>query len=240
MMTTITSPTVDPPTDDSAAPRFWTLPIGLATAVAVVGLLSFLDSVIPPLGIPITLVAIFVLLRAAGEPWADLGLRRPASWPKTLGLAILCAAGLQALSTLVVLPLLRAIGAPLPDLGRFAALEGNLPMLLTFLVVSWTTAGFGEEVIWRGFVMGRLARLFGGERRAWIVALVATSVIFGLLHLYQGITGVVLTGVAGLFLGLLYLAGGRNLWLPILTHALTDTSSFLVLYFGWADKLLGG
>lgn len=238
-MTTSTSP-MPAPIDGPSEAGYWTSRTGLVTALVIVCALSFLDSVIPPLGIPITLVAIFFLLRGAGETWGELGLRRPASWPKTLALAIVCAAGLQGIATWVVMPVLRAAGAPMPDISRFAAIEGNLPMLLTFLVVSWTTAGFGEEVIWRGFVMGRLARLLGGEKRAWATAIAATAVIFGLLHLYQGITGVVLTGVAGLFFALLYLASGRNLWLPILTHALTDTSSFLVLYFGWADKLMGG
>ncbi len=230
----------DSPAPVAPAPRsFWHTPIGWVAAIALVIATSFLDTVIPPLGIPLALLVMWGLLRVVGEGWRDLGLRQPASWPRTLALAAVCAAALQAASFFVIIPALRAIGAPLPDLSRFAAMEGNLPMLLLFLTVSWTTAGFGEEAIWRGFVMGRVARLFGGARGAWIVALVATSVVFGLLHAYQGVTGMVLTGFAGLVLGVLYLGTGRNLWLPVLTHALADTMSFLALYFGWAEKLMG-
>ncbi len=225
-------PTLPPPAG------FWHTWTGWVAGIVLVAGTSFLDAVIPPLGIPLALLVIWALLRVAGEGWRDLGLRRPDSWPRTLGLAAVCAAALQATDHFVIAPVLQAAGAPLPDLSRLAALEGNLPMLLLFLTVSWTTAGFGEEAIWRGFVMARAARLFGGSRDptrgAWIAALLTTSVVFGLLHAYQGTTGMVLTGFAGLVFGLLYLASGRNLWLPVLTHALTDTLGVLVLYFGWA------
>ncbi len=217
---------------------FWHTPAGWLAAIALVAATGFLDAVVPPLGIPLALLVMWGLLRAAGEGWRDLGLRRPDSWPRTLALAAACAVALQAADTFVITPALRAAGLPLPDLSLFAAMEGNLPMLLLFLTVSWTTAGFGEEAIWRGFVMGRAARLFGGSRRGWAAALLSTSVVFGLLHAYQGPTGMVLTGVAGLVFGLLYLGSGRNLWLPILAHALTDTIGVLALYFGWAQELI--
>lgn len=224
---------------DAPAAGFWHSSIGGIVAIALVAATSFLDSVVPPLGIPFALLVIWCLLRLARERWRDLGLRRPPSWIRTLALAGLCAVSLEAVAFLVIVPVLRTIEVPLPDLSRFAGMEGNLPMLLLFLAVSWTTAGFGEEVIWRGFVMGRAARVFGGTRGAWIASLAVTCVVFGLLHAYQGPAGIALTGFAGLVFGVLFLANGRNLWLPIFTHALTDTFSFLALYFGWARHLMG-
>jgi len=57
-----------------------------------------------------------------------------------------------------------------------------------------------------------------------------SSVFFGLGHAYQGMAGVVLTTIAGIFFGLIYLVCGKNLWVPILVHGLYNTSAFLILF----------
>jgi len=38
--------------------------------------------------------------------------------------------------------------------------------------------------------------------------------------------------IAGLLLGALYLASGRNLMVPIVAHGITDTVDFLIIYSG--------
>jgi len=209
---------------------------GLLLAVALVagvqGLLFFFS---PIAGIPTALVAIFVLSRLAGWCWSDLGFRRPLNWVRLLSLAFVVAAALQLFAWLVILPLLERFGIPRPDLSAFAGIEGNLPTLLVFLAVSWTTAGFGEEIVWRGFLLPRLAQVLGGGRSAELVSLLLTSVAFGLLHAYQGVTGIVLTGFAGLMLGALFLVARRRLWLVILAHGFMDTIAFVLLFFGWID-----
>ncbi len=48
-----------------------------------------------------------------------------------------------------------------------------------------------------------------------------------------------MTGMAGLVLGGLYLACGRNLWPAIVAHGTTNTISFLVLYFGLMPTWVG-
>ena len=65
-----------------------------------------------------------------------------------------------------------------------------------------------------------------------MVALLITSVVFSLGHGYQGLSGVITTGLTGLFFGILYLACGRNLWVPILAHGALDTFGFLLIFFG--------
>lgn len=189
----------------------------------------------PILGIPAALLVVWVLSWSAGWGWADLGFRRPVSWTWTVVGALLFAAVMQLLSWKVLLPLLEWAGVELPDFSSFAAIRGNLPMLLMYLGVSWTTAGFGEEIIWRGFLLPRTARLLGESRAGWAAALLLTSVGFGFLHFYQGITGIVLTGVIGFFLGAIYLVAGKNLWPAILAHGAMDTIAFLLLYMGWFD-----
>jgi len=83
-----------------------------------------LASAFDPSGFPRT----GCVLRLAGDGWRTLGLGRPTvSWHRTVLLALVCAAVLQAASLFLVVPALRALDVAMPDLGRFAALEGNLP-----------------------------------------------------------------------------------------------------------------
>lgn len=76
-------------------------------------------------------------------------------------------------------------------------------------------AGVGEELLFRGVVQHGLTGLTGP-----VAGLAATALLFGLAH---AITPAyfVLTTIAGLYLGALYLATG-NLLLPILVHFLYD------------------
>jgi membrane protease YdiL (CAAX protease family) len=81
------------------------------------------------------------------------------------------------------------------------------------------TAGVTEEVLYRLFLLNFLRWLWpGGGLRG---ALVLSAVAFGLVHLYQGVRGVVTTGIAGWLLGAFYL-GTRSLVLPMLVHTLVD------------------
>ena len=64
-------------------------------------------------------------------------------------------------------------------------LTGNIKMTLLFIALSWTLAAFGEELFWRGYLMTRVADIFGRARAAWIVSLVIVSGVFGLAHGYR-------------------------------------------------------
>lgn len=211
--------------------------VAILVAVVFVLMLNEIDRIAPPLGILIAVLFIWFVLRVSRAGWSDVGMRRPKNWITTIGIGIGVALFLQALAFFVLVPTMQRFGVQLPDMSRFESIHGNIPMLLMWLVVAWTTAGFGEEIIWRGFVMSRVARVLGDGKAAWVFSLILVSVLFGLLHLYQGTVGVVLTGVAGLVFGILYLASGRNLWAPIIAHGTTDTLAFLFIYTGLWERL---
>ena len=69
-------------------------------------------------------------------------------------------------------------GKPI-DLSQFAPIKGNVFLLVLFLVLVWTLAAFGEELVYRGYLMNRVAELAGGSSRAWTLSLVVVSVLFG-------------------------------------------------------------
>ena len=111
-------------------------------------------------------------------------------------------------------------------------LRGNVTALIFGLIVVWTLAAFGEELIFRGYLMNTLARILGNKKEGWIFACIINSILFGLGHTYQGISGVILLAIVGLLYALFYLGSGRNLWVPILMHGLYDTSAFIVIFLG--------
>lgn len=78
------------------------------------------------------------------------------------------------------------------------------------------TAGICEEVVFRGFMIWYL----GHWMPIWLAAIVA-AIAFGLAHWYQGVAGVLKTGITGLVMGLLYAGTGSLLW-PAILHAAID------------------
>ncbi len=91
------------------------------------------------------------------------------------------------------------------------------------------SAGICEEILYRGFLLSYLASA-PLPLPAW-GALAAASVLFGLAHLYQGLSGVLATSVLGLLLSLLFLWTG-SLALPMLLHTLIDLRAWLILRIG--------
>ncbi len=80
------------------------------------------------------------------------------------------------------------------------------------------SAGICEEIVFRGWLLATLHDIVGLTGTA---LLVAASVAFGLAHVYQKVTGVVATTIAGLLFCVLYVKTG-SLLLPILLHCLID------------------
>ncbi len=81
------------------------------------------------------------------------------------------------------------------------------------------TAGICEELLLRGFAIAYVRWLWPGAGRLWLI--VITSTAFGLVHLYQGPRGVVLTGLVGAYLAWLVLSTG-SLLPAMVIHALLD------------------
>ena len=174
----------------------------------------------------------WLALRLRRKGWRDVGLVRPVSWRNAVLAGVLAGAGIELLELFVTQPLLVKFTGKMPDLSLFYQLHGNARLLLLGLVLTWTVAAFGEEMVNRGYLMNRVADLGNGSRAMWAVSLVVVSAVFGWGHFYQGVTGQVENAIDGLLLGALYLACGRNLWAPIIAHGVTDTVDMLLLFLG--------
>ena len=88
------------------------------------------------------------------------------------------------------------------------------------------TAGVCEEILYRGFLIHYFRDL--PVSIGLIGALILSSCVFGLAHLYQGVVGIVQTTILGAIFGLIFIVTGRLL-LPMVLHALIDLRILLIL-----------
>jgi membrane protease YdiL (CAAX protease family) len=128
----------------------------------------------------------------------------------------------------MVLPLLAA--PPVNSAYRF--LEGNAAALPGMVITIVVSAGFGEEILYRGWMFERLGRLWGVKTAGRILTLAATSFLFAAAHLAdQGMPGAAQAMVTGAVFGAAYLATG-SLWLPMAMHIAFDLTAVAIIFLG--------
>jgi membrane protease YdiL (CAAX protease family) len=167
-----------------------------------------------------------------GVSWRDAGLSLPPRWRRVVLIGVAAGIAMWLLEFFVTMPLLHRVLGYWPDLTTFNDLVGSIELLVIYLALNWVLAAFGEEMVWRGYALPRVAQFCGSGTRAWIVALVVVNVAFGLAHLYQGPSGVIQATIGGVLLGILYIATGRNLVAPVLAHGIGNSIDFTVMYLG--------
>lgn len=205
-----------------------------AVEFAIVGLIFFLDwrHHIPFSKTPFLLLLAWVSMRMRGVRWRDIGFARYRSWRVTLALGVVGGVVAETFQLLVTQPLLARLTGKQPDLSDFRALTGNIKWTLIALALTWTLAAFGEELVWRGYLMNRIASLGNRSRLAWVCSLLLVNAVFGCAHSNQGLTGMVEESIAGALLGLMYLGTGCNLAVPIVAHGVQDTIDMVLIFFG--------
>jgi membrane protease YdiL (CAAX protease family) len=187
--------------------------------------------------VPLTLTVgllpvVWLLLRLGREPWSSIGFSLPASLPRAIAIGAAAGVAMELLAVFGTTPWISDLLGTEPDYSDLGFIQGNLEYLLIFLALNWTLAAFGEEICWRGFLMQRVARLFGGGSAAWTVSLLLVSALFGWVHSEQGISGAAQESLSGLLLGVLFLLTGRNLAVPIVAHGVSNTVAFVLIYLG--------
>ncbi len=158
-----------------------------------------------------------VLIR--GGTLADLGFRRPAHW----GIVPFQVAGVLlafvAAQTLMPVLISSFVDVPAPDLSRYDSIAGNFGAAIAMALILPLTASIPEEIIYRGFLIGRLSDIFGRSLGGATLSVLIQALIFGVIHFQWGVGGMILTVVMGIVWGTAYLLCGRNLWIVILAHS---------------------
>ena len=118
--------------------------------------------------------------------------------------------------------------------------EPNFEISLDTVLISVISAGFFEELFFRGFLFGEV---FKNTKLGFIPAVFFGAVYFGLLHLYQSneldkLIGIFLITFLGSILFAWLLAEWNfNIWIPVFLHMLMNLAWEL---FSISDNALGG
>jgi CAAX protease family protein len=155
-----------------------------------------------------------------GPSAAASGLILPQMTLETLALTIVI--GIAILSQSPIVPAVRTRMERSDQARRLLYPMRNLlprtdPERRRWVVVA-LTAGFCEELLFRGFLFYYLQAYWGASLYA---AVVISSLFFTFSHWYQGNANMLRVGLVGLLLGILY-AATESLFFPVVLHVLLD------------------
>ncbi|MFO1187564.1 MAG: CPBP family intramembrane glutamic endopeptidase [Alphaproteobacteria bacterium] len=119
------------------------------------------------------------------------GLGRPRSWALVIFVAVAAAAARILLGEFVIDPWTAQHFPPQKLSEVTEGIRGNLPAALKLLGLVWIFAALGEEFGYRGYILNRGAEALGGSLAAYVLALLAAAVLFGIGHWYKGPAGII-------------------------------------------------
>ena len=117
------------------------------------------------------------------------------------------------------------------DYSSFKIIEGNTALYFKWLFNMWISAAVGEELLFRGYVFSQLKKIIGDKKT---VIIILSAILFSVPHLYQGIAGLVITFLFGIFFALLY-NKYQNIWINIIVHGLINTLFLTLSYLGYIN-----
>jgi len=169
---------------------------------------------------------------STGVPMSSVGFVLPEGWRLwgPLG-AIIAFAALQTSSAVKVAQLPAPSEKLRSQLGRVAAISPRKASELPAFFGVSLTAGFCEELLFRGFLIWALQPLVG----LWLAA-VLSALLFGAAHAYQGLDGVIRTGLFGLVFTAIVLLT-RSLWPAIVLHAVVDAMGGVLAWLVLRDPV---
>lgn len=209
----------------------WLLAVGVAHVLPQVafglrlqgwpyGVVGLIQALLAP-------IAIALSLRLVGLRLRDVGLVT-AHWRSDALIGAAVAVAFAALQFLVIIP--NTGGAERSDVAMNAAQLGDSPWgVIGFVVLAWT-GGFSEELFFRGHLVASLRGLLRETRSAPILILLLVSVVFALMHGYQGWSGMVDTGLYGGVVLTLLLLWRQRLTACIVAHAMWNTLAVAGIY----------
>ena len=184
-----------------------------------------LDLLVPTLVI-LALAVVSLVARRRGFP--TIGFHRVVRPSRLVGITFAAAIGWTVFQFGLVMPVLNHLTGDRQDLATFEDLQGDVGLLAVLLAASWTL-GIAEETVFRGYLQTRVTDVLGVRGLGIVTAVLVTSVLFGLIHTEQGVIGVVLTSLDGLFFSWLRWHH-RTLWAAVLGHGFNNTIGVVTFF----------
>ena len=177
-----------------------------------------------------TLIVASWRMRVRNISWKEIGLRKPKSILKALGIAaiILFAVVMSMILFEIIKDNLPIASDTSPETAssKFGNLKGNWGLFFTIIPMVLLESML-EELLDRGFLLNWIERLFSSTAFATIIAVVLQAAIFGFRHSYDFSARSLTTGIIGLIMGIAYVKLGRNLWPLIIAHCILNTISMI-------------
>jgi membrane protease YdiL (CAAX protease family) len=177
----------------------------------------------------------FISMRLRDGSWFAMGFKRPASWRRILLIALVAAILRILLGQFLIEPVTDLFWSKPSPPALANEITRNVKIAFVGLLLVWTFAAFGEEIVYRGYLLTRAADVGKRSELAYWIGIVLVSILFGYGHYYKGAAGVIDSGVAGVILGSAYMLAGRNLWASIFAHGFIDTFAVIDAFFGWSN-----
>lgn len=181
------------------------------------------------------LIFVWIGLKLRGESWKDFGLDfKSVTWSEGIKIFLLSLlVFVLAVAGFIIGSIVMANITGIPEnanMSGYDYLKNNIGMLLLTLGGVYIVSSFGEEVIYRAFLINRISELGQKTKKATVIAVVLSSIIFGIVHYEWGPMGIVQTGFMGLALGICYIKFKKRLWILIFAHAYMDTILMVQMY----------
>ncbi|MEX0934573.1 MAG: type II CAAX endopeptidase family protein [Candidatus Saccharimonadales bacterium] len=171
----------------------------------------------------LAVTAVYVYVKGRGGSWVDLGFKS-FNWVKAIGWIGIFTVGFLVLASIAV-----GIGEillPGVDFDQeqgisFLRARDSFEMALAFVALV-VIAPISEETIFRGFLLPAFTKSIGV-----IWAVIATSILFGLLH--PPIGAMIVIGVFAVFLALAYIRL-NSIWPAIILHSGKNLVAFMLIF----------
>lgn len=191
--------------------------------LAAVGALAIFGFWMSPLIGLLVLASASLLARNKG--WSDAGLRADD------GVELVVTSGivLGALALVAVAwlwgPALENLSGRAVELNHLPPLRGYAGLLATAVILA-VAGAFASEMVFRGYVFERIRELTDSDA----LAIVASAALYAAVIADHGLAPTLGAMAMGIGYGLMYLAGGRNLAMPIAFHCSFESTNLVLIY----------
>jgi len=199
--------------------------------VSVVPHVAGLPMIIYP---PLILLIVYLYLRYYKQTFSNIGFRwKDISWRALIVGSILGVAWAAVLYFFLGPLVLRLTGLPSANLSDFNNIRHDFKQFIGLLLIAWLLVIPYEEIIFRGFILTLLRRLFGNTRRGFWMAGFVQSLLFTGYHYQEGYSAMICIFIGAVLTLALYKLFNGNLWYLIFFHAAYDTVMLTLFRYGY-------
>ncbi|MCB0279174.1 MAG: CPBP family intramembrane metalloprotease [Calditrichaeota bacterium] len=185
----------------------------------------------------VLIICILRRLKSSGQALADFGIQKLDKTGMS-GSRLILAALVLFITGILAFVLGSVVGSVFTEipqqanLNQYNPLKGNLLLLLPAIFLVGFASSFGEELIYRAYLMDRVSRFLTKPSIARTVSIIISSLVFGFAHFQWGLMGIIQTFFMGLIFALAYLKFRGNIWVNVLAHFYMDTLLLIQMYIG--------